>query len=147
MIIYSMSDKQKPSRRSLSLPPISPAAEGPLYEQIVRHLQREIAEDRLTPHQALPSFRQLARELMVSLITVKRAYEELEHQGLIYRRQGLGTFIADQSKDRVRESKRHQVEKLLAEAAREAAEAGFGQKEWKTCTEKIWKAKKKESRS
>ena len=109
----------------LFLPPISAAAPGALYEQIVTGLKREISEGRLRRGMPLPSFRQLAADLMVSLITVKRAYEELEKEGIIYRRQGLGTFVAEQGADRSRESKLGHARELIAAAAREAEEAGI----------------------
>ncbi len=76
---------------------------------------------------------------MVSVITVQRAYEELEREGLIYRRQGLGTFVADQGAKRLRMAARQRVEELLTEAAREAVEAGFDQKEWNEWTDRFWK--------
>ena len=85
--------------RALRFGPISPAAPGPLYEQIVAAVKREIAAGRLLPGAALPSVRALAAELLVSLITIKRAYEELERAGIIYSRQGLGTFVADHGAD------------------------------------------------
>ncbi len=90
----------------LRLGPISPAAPGALYQQIVDAVKREIAADRLLPGSPLPSFRVLAEELLVSLITVKRAYEELEREGIIYRRQGLGTFVSERGHDRTRAAKR-----------------------------------------
>ena len=77
-------------RKSFMLGPISPAAPGSLYQQIVDGLKREISEGRVTAGAPLPSFRVLAEDLLVSVITVKRAYEELEREGIIYRRQGLG---------------------------------------------------------
>jgi len=116
-----MADKPK----SLWLSPISPAAPGPLYEQIVERLKREISEGRLKPGAPLPSFRTLAEELLVSVITVKRAYEELERAGIIYRRQGLGTFVAEQGGRRSREAKLDAAQNLLRDAFREAAEAGL----------------------
>ncbi len=113
----------------LFLPPISAAAPGALYDQIVVGMKREISEGRLLPGMPLPSFRQLAADLMVSLITVKRAYEELEKEGIIYRRQGLGTFVADLGQDRSRESKLGQARDLIAAAAREAEEAGVARQD------------------
>jgi len=107
------------------LGPLSPAAPGTLYQQIVEGLKREVSEGRLQPGQLLPSFRSLAEQLLVSVITVKRAYEELEREGIIYRRQGLGTFVADRGDDRSRETKLAKARELLREAAREAAEAGL----------------------
>ena len=111
------------------LPPISPAAPGSLYDQIVHGVKREISEGRLLPGSALPSFRQLAADMMVSVITVKRAYEELEKEGIIYRRQGLGTFIAEKGDDRSRESKLAHARELIREAAQEAEQAGVARSE------------------
>jgi GntR family transcriptional regulator len=113
------------SRSSLVIGPLSAAAPGTLYQQIVDGLKREISEGRLAPGSPLPSFRVLAEELLVSLITVKRAYEELEREGIIYRRQGLGTFVADAADDRSREVKTQRAIALLTDALREATEAGL----------------------
>lgn len=107
------------------LGPISPAAEGALYQQIVDRLKREVSEGRLKPGAALPSFRQLAEDLLVSVITVKRAYEELEREGIIFRRQGLGTFVAEQGRDRSREAKFAAAKELIRNGIREAGEAGL----------------------
>ena len=109
----------------LTLPPLSAAGPGTLYQQIVDGLKREVSEGRLPPGSPLPSFRGLAEELLVSVITVKRAYEELEHEGIIYRRQGLGTFVADRAADRSRDAKAERARDLLREAVREATEAGL----------------------
>jgi len=108
----------------LFLPPLSAAGPGTLYQQIVDGLKREVSEGRLRPGQPLPSFRQLAEDLLVSVITVKRAYEELEREGIIFRRQGLGTFVARTAADRTREVKAERARDLLREAVREASEAG-----------------------
>lgn len=113
----------------LIIPPISPAASGALYAQIVEGLKCEISEGRLQPGAALPSFRVLARDLLVSVITVKRAYEELEREGIIYRKQGLGTFVAPKAGDRSREVKAARASELFEEGIREAGEAGMGKKE------------------
>ena len=114
-----------PKSIKLLLPAISPAAPGTLYEQIVAGLKRAISERRIEPGAALPSFRQLAEVLLVSVITVKRAYEELEREGIVYRRQGLGTFVAEAGLDRSREVKLDHARTLLRTAAREATEAGL----------------------
>ena len=114
-----------PKSIKLLLPPISPAAPGTLYEQIVAGLKRAIGDGKLAQGAALPSFRQLAEEMLVSVITVKRAYEELEREGIIFRRQGLGTFVAEGGGDRSREVKIEHARTLLKTAAREATEAGL----------------------
>ena len=111
--------------RTLTLPPISASAPGTLYQQIVDGLRREVSEGRLPAGAPLPSFRGLAEELLVSVITVKRAYEELEREGIIYRRQGLGTFVSSTAPARSREAKTERARGLLREALREAAEAGL----------------------
>jgi GntR family transcriptional regulator len=114
-----------PGQPRLLIPPITAAGAGALYQQIVDGIKREISEGRLVPGAPLPSFRGLAEELLVSVITVKRAYEELERDGIIYRRQGLGTFVADTADLRSREVKKQRAVDLLREALREAREAGL----------------------
>ena len=113
---------------TLILSPISPAAPGPLYRQIVEGIKREISEGRLEPGQHLPSFRVLAENLMVSLITVKRAYEELEREGVIYCKQGLGTFVSEDATSRSREAKRLHAQELMNQAVSEAFGAGMSDK-------------------
>ena len=112
-----------------TLPLISPAAPGALYEQIIQGIQREISAGRLRPGAALPSFRQLAADLMVSVITVKRAYEELEREGIVYRRQGLGTFVSETGGDRNRESRKAEAAQLFLDAIVSAREAGLSDRE------------------
>ena len=113
----------------LIIPPISAAAAGALYAQIVQGFKTEISAGRLKAGAPLPSFRALAEDLMVSVITVKRAYEELERAGIIYRRQGLGTFVAECGGDRSRQVKVERARELFAQAMREASEAGLGSRE------------------
>jgi GntR family transcriptional regulator len=102
----------------LLIGPLSAAAGGPLYVQIVDGLKREISEGRLEAGAPLPSFRRLAGELLVSVITVKRAYEELERDGIIYRRQGLRCGV-------VKPARAAAISRL---GARAPAEAGLSQK-------------------
>jgi GntR family transcriptional regulator len=109
----------------LRLPPISAALPGALYQQIVDGIRREVSEGRVEPGAPLPSVRRLAEDLLVSVITVKRAYEDLERDGIIYRCQGLGTFVADAAPDRSRDLKIERAQELLAEALREGTEAGL----------------------
>src|SRR3954470_6228134 len=113
------------SKKKLLIPPISTAAPGALYQQILDGIKREISEGRLAPGSPLPSFRGLAEDLLVSVITVKRAYEELEREGIIYRRQGLGTFVAEAAGKRTRESGIATTKNLLQQAAREGLDAGL----------------------
>jgi GntR family transcriptional regulator len=105
--------------KNLYLGPLSPAS-GALYQQIVDGIKREVLANRLTAGSALPSYRVLAEQLLVSLITVKRAYEELEREGITFSRQGLGTFVAARGNDRTRADRRA----LALEALRSAIQAG-----------------------
>ena len=114
---------------SLPLSPLSAASPDALYQQIVDAIKREVAAGRLAPGSALPSFRVLAEQLLVSLITVKRAYEELEREGIIFRRQGLGTFVAEQGHDRTRAVRRAAAGQALAVAVKAGREAGMSDRE------------------
>jgi GntR family transcriptional regulator len=116
----------------LQLGPLSLAASEPLYSQIVLAVKREVSAGRLPPGTLLPSYRALAEGLMVSVITVKRAYEDLEREGIIRRRQGLGTFVAEHGGDRSREAARTAAAAALAEAARTGVEAGLSDPELQT---------------
>jgi GntR family transcriptional regulator len=132
--------------KSFLIGPISPAANGALYQQIVDRIKREISEGRLQPGAALPSFRQFAEDLLVSIITVKRAYEELEREGIIFRRQGLGTFVAERGHDRSRETKLAAAKDLLRDGFREAAEAGLKPSELAGLAHEILKEKNEHQR-
>ncbi len=114
---------------SLRLGPISPAAGGPLYQQIVDGIKREIAAGRIHPGQSLPSFRALAEELLVSLITVKRAYEDLEREGILQCHQGLGTFVTEAGVKRSRDSRREAAWDALKAAVTSARQAGVTDEE------------------
>ena len=74
--------------------PINPHSHVPIYEQIVEHIHGSVAAGLYRPGESLPSIRALALELLVNPNTVQRAYQELERQGLVYMRKGLGVFVA-----------------------------------------------------
>ena len=113
----------------LRLGPVSAAASGPLYQQIVDGIKREVLANRLTAGSALPSYRVLAEQLLVSLITVKRAYEELEREGITFSRQGLGTFIAARGNDRTRADRRAMARDALRSAVAAGRQAGITDRE------------------
>lgn len=123
--------------------PLAPGYSGPLYQQIVDGVKREISEGRLISGAPLPSFRQLAEDMLVSVITVKRAYEELEREGIILRRQGLGTFVALNGEDKTREAKWRRAEELIRSAIAHATEAGFSKKEIQDLLRTLLEEKKK----
>ena len=110
---------------ALQIGPVTPSTPGPLYQQIVDVVRRAVSEGRLAPGAPLPSFRALAKDLLVSLITVKRAYEELEREGIIVRHQGLGTFVSEGGATASRDRKLQAARDHFANGTREALEAGL----------------------
>ena len=97
--------------------------EVPIYDQITRQIKGHILSGALGEGEALPSMRALARDLRISVITTKRAYEELEREGFITTVPGKGCFVAPRNLELVRESALRQVEEHLQKAV-EAAKLG-----------------------
>lgn len=104
---------------------ISNSGSKPIYEQIASQIKTAIITGELPEGSALPSIRALANDLRISVITTKRAYAELEAQGLIETAQGKGSFVAGGNKELLREEQLKRVESLLAQAVREAESAGI----------------------
>ena len=96
----------------------------PIYEQIVVQIKQAIVAGELTEGEALPSMRLLAKELRISLITTKRAYEELEREGFIVTMTGRGSFVAAKNLDILREEQRRRLEAHPADAVDAARAAG-----------------------
>lgn len=88
----------------------------PIYEQIAKAIKNDILSGDLKENSALPSIRSLASELRVSVITTKRAYEELERDGFIYTLPGKGSYVAEQNKELLIEEKLREIEEKLGEA-------------------------------
>ncbi|WP_097026844.1 GntR family transcriptional regulator [Clostridium peptidivorans] len=99
---------------------ISNSSGEPIYEQIVKQIKKLIFLGELSEGDALPSIRNLAQELRISVITTKRAYEELETEGYIVTMQGKGSFVAAQNKELLREKRLRIIEEKLAEAVKES---------------------------
>jgi GntR family transcriptional regulator len=99
---------------------ISNASPDPIYEQITRQIKSQIISGELHEGEALPSIRRLAMDLQISVITTKRAYEELEKEGFVDTVEGKGSFVAMQNKELLREKRMKIVEDKLAEAVAEA---------------------------
>ena len=108
---------------------VSNASSEPIYEQIARQIRRQIIASELEEGDALPSIQVLAKELQVSVITTKRAYEELERQGLIDTVGGKGTFVAAQNKEFLREKQLSAVEEQISGAVEEAQLWGIEEKQ------------------
>lgn len=104
---------------------ISHNSKEPIYEQIVQQIKRAILANELPGGYALPSMRNIAKELDVSVITTKRAYEELEKMGLIYSVVGKGSFVSEQNKEMILERKQKIVEEQLHQAIINGKEIGL----------------------
>ena len=102
---------------------ISNAGGVPIYEQIVSQIKAKIIAGELREGDALPSMRLLAKELRISVITTKRAYEDLEREGFLETVPGKGSFVAQQDPGLLREAHLRQAEQYL-ESAVEAARTG-----------------------
>lgn len=98
----------------------------PIYEQIVTQVKNAILSGELKEGEALPSMRLLAKELKISLITTKRAYEELEREGFIVTMTGKGSYVAARNMELLREERRRQAEAGLTAAVEAARAAGLG---------------------
>lgn len=92
------------------------SSDKPIYEQIKEQLKKEIIEGNLQEGEQLPSIRYLAKELRISVITTKRAYDELESEGFINSVQGKGSFVAGQNSELIREEHLKKIESHLIEA-------------------------------
>ena len=97
----------------------------PIYTQIADQVKEQIMTGALAPGEALPSMRLLARELRISVITTKRAYEELERDGFLENVPGKGCFVAPQDRELLREAQLRRVEEHLTQAVEEARKGGL----------------------
>ena len=96
----------------------------PIYDQICSQIKAQIITGQLTPGEALPSIRALAKDLKISVITTKRAYDELEAEGFLYTVAGKGCFVAEKNLQLVREGRLRELEEHLAAAAELAVSCG-----------------------
>ena len=108
---------------------ISNSSNDPIYLQIVNQIKAMIMSGELSPGEALPSMRNLAMQMRVSLITTKRAYEELERDGFIETYTGKGSFVKAQNEELLREENLRQTEEFLQKAVQKAKMSGITFKE------------------
>lgn len=101
----------------------------PIYEQIVVQIKAEVIEGSMTAGDALPSVRVLSKELKISALTVKKAYDNLEEEGLIVTVHGKGSFIAAANQELLMEERRKELEKELEAAVQKARTGGLTAKE------------------
>ena len=92
----------------------------PLYEQITSQIKEQVLQGSIAQGSLLPSIRMMAKELKVSIITVKRAYEELEAEGFVDTVPGKGTYISLANKERLRELQMSQIEEQLEQTIKAA---------------------------
>ena len=104
---------------------LSNSSGKPIYEQIADQVREQILSGALSAGDALPSMRVLAKELRISVITTKRAYEELERDGFLDNVPGKGCFVDPQNREQLREAQLRRVEDVLAQAVDEARKGGF----------------------
>lgn len=99
---------------------LSNSSGKPIYEQITDQIKEQIMSGELAAGDALPSMRLLAKDLRISVITTKRAYEELERAGFLENVPGKGCFVAPQNRELLREAQLRKVEEHLSQAVEEA---------------------------
>lgn len=104
---------------------ISNNSKEPIYEQITNQIKSSILSGELPEGAAIPSMRKLAQDLQISVITTKRAYEELEKAGFIYSIVGKGSFVAEQDLEFIKEKKLKVIEEQLSAVIMNSREIGL----------------------
>ena len=118
---------------------LSNSSGKPIYEQITDQVKAQILDGTLAAGDALPSMRVLAKELRISVITTKRAYEELEREGFLETVPGKGCFVAPQNRELLREAQLRRVEDILTQAVDEARKGGFTLEELQELLDLLYK--------
>lgn len=95
---------------------ISNSSSVPIYEQIKNAIINQIMNDELSTDEALPSIRSLAQDIKISIMTIKKAYDELEQEGYIVSIQGKGTFVAPKNKELAQEQAQKEIESYFMKA-------------------------------
>lgn len=101
----------------------------PIYDQIYSQIKAQIIGDSLRQDEALPSIRSLAKDLRISVITTKRAYDELEAEGFIYTLPGKGSFVAPKNTELLREENLRRIEEHMREISALAVQSGLTRQE------------------
>lgn len=94
---------------------ISNDSSVPIYEQIKKEIIEAILRDDLTSNEILPSIRTLAKDIRISVMTIKKAYDELEKEGYIMTRQGKGSFVVPKNTEFMKEQKQKEIEDYMEE--------------------------------
>jgi GntR family transcriptional regulator len=117
---------------------ISNNSDKPIYEQIKESIKNQIIYGKLKAGEALPSMRVLAKELRISIITTKRAYEELEREGFIESYTGKGSFVKARNMDLFREEQLRQIEEMLTNVCDKAKLFGMELDELREILEMVY---------
>ena len=102
---------------------------APIYDQIYNQIKQQIISGALQPDEAMPSIRGLARDLRISVITTKRAYDELEKEGFIYTIAAKGCFVAPLNTDLLRETNLKKIEDYMEKIVHLAASCNLSEQE------------------
>ena len=102
---------------------------APIYDQIFNQIKSQIISGALKEDEALPSIRNLAKDLKISVVTTKRAYDELEREGFIYTIAAKGCFVAPKNVELIREANLRKIEELMTEIGKLGASCGLSKKE------------------
>lgn len=108
---------------------ISNASDLPLYQQIKNQIRTALMRGELKEGQPLPSIRTLANDLSVSVLTIRRVYDDLETEGFLVSRAGRGTFVAPSNAELMAETRRREVEKRVGAAVDAARELGVSKED------------------
>ena len=108
---------------------VSPLNPDPMYKQITDQVKDAIASGGLQPETKLLSIREMSRELKISEITIKRAYSDLENEGFIITRSGLGSYIADINRDKLRQDKWQEIRKDILKILKTAERFDISERE------------------
>ena len=108
---------------------ISNTSENPLYQQIKDQIKDAILREELVEGDALPSIRSFGNDLKVSVLTIRRVYDELEKEGFITSQVGIGTFVSTSNIELLRESKRRLVEKKMLDMIQTAKSLNISKEE------------------
>lgn len=123
---------------------ISNASGKPIYEQIYTQIKNNIISGELSPGDALPSIRALAKDLRISVITTTRAYDELERDGFIDRVPGKGCYVAEKNLELMREAHLKQIEDHMSEIVELAAGCSLTEEEAAKMLRLMWEMKGKD---
>ena len=113
----------------------------PIYDQIYTQIKEAILSAQVAGGEVLPSIRALAKDLRISVITTKRAYDELEKEGFIYTLPGKGCFVAERSAELLREENLRKIESHMQEVRRLAAACRLSERE----VDEMWRLQREET--